>query len=152
MVVQNEKNVNFIVTKNVAKLDFLNKEIWHTFDYKKMLIFQVFYNFNDIVFEVEVSRRQRMLSNILPTDNLLINYQLALEVIKVSYFPTNEEEISLIKFIAKYQYLNVSDAKYFFNSSRYYRNRIKNLIDKNFLRRIRWMLVLGKSGIQYVKF
>ena len=57
MVVQNEKNVNFIVTKNVAKLDFLNKEIWHIFDYKKMLIFQVFYNFNDIVFVVEVSRR-----------------------------------------------------------------------------------------------
>lgn len=69
----------------------------------------------------------------------------------MGYFPTNEEEISLIKFIAKYQYLNVSDAKYFFNSSRYYRNRIKNLIDKNFLRKIKWMLVLGKSGIQYVK-
>ena len=69
----------------------------------------------------------------------------------MGYFPTNEEEISFIKFIAKYQYLNVSDAKYFFNSSRYYRNRIKNLIDKNFLRKIKWMLVLGKSGIQYVK-
>ena len=69
----------------------------------------------------------------------------------MSYFPTNKEEISLIKFIAKYQYLNVSDAKYFFNSSRYYRNRIKNLIDKDFLRKIRWMLVLGGSGIQYVK-
>ncbi len=69
----------------------------------------------------------------------------------MSYFPTNEDEISLIRFIAKYQYLNVSDAKYFFNSSRYYRNRIKNLIDKNFLRKIRWMLVLGGSGIQYVK-
>ncbi len=69
----------------------------------------------------------------------------------MGYFPTNKEEISLIKFIAKYQYLNVNDAKYFFNSSRYYRNRIKNLIDKNFLRKIRWMLVLGKSGIQYVK-
>lgn len=69
----------------------------------------------------------------------------------MSYFPTNKEEISLIKFIAKYQYLNVSDAKYFFNSSRYYRNRIKNLIDKNFLRKIKWVLVLGKSGIQYAQ-
>lgn len=46
------------------------------------------------------------------------------------YFPTNENEISLIKFIAKYQYLNVNNAKYFFDTSRYYRNRIKNLIDK----------------------
>ena len=69
----------------------------------------------------------------------------------VSYFPINEDEISLIKFISKYQYLNVNDAKYFFNSSRYYRNRIKDLIDKNFLRKIRCSLVLGKSGIQYVQ-
>ena len=57
MVVQNEKNVNFIVSKSVAKLDFLNKEIWHIVDYKRMFIFQVFYDLNDIVFEVEVSRR-----------------------------------------------------------------------------------------------
>lgn len=69
----------------------------------------------------------------------------------VGYFPVNEDEISLIKFIAKYQYLNVSDSKYFFKSSRYYRNRIKDLIDKNFLRKIKWSLVLGKSGIQYVQ-
>ncbi len=69
----------------------------------------------------------------------------------MSYFPKNEDEISLIKFIAKYQCLNVSDVKYFFNSSRYYRNRIKTLIDKNFLRKIKWVLVLGKSGIQYAK-
>lgn len=69
----------------------------------------------------------------------------------MSYFPINKEEISLIKFIAKYQYLNVKDAKYFFNSSRYYRNRIKTLLDKKFLRKIKWTLVLGQSGIQYVK-
>ena len=69
----------------------------------------------------------------------------------MSYFWINEDEISLIKFIAKYQYLNVKDAKYFFNSSRYYRNRIRDLIDKKFLRKIKWILVLGKSGIQYVQ-
>ncbi len=69
----------------------------------------------------------------------------------MSYFPINNDEISLIKFIAKYQCLNVKDVKYFFNSSRYYRNRIKNLIDKKFLRKIKWTLVLGQSGIQYVE-
>lgn len=69
----------------------------------------------------------------------------------MSYFPKNEDEISLIKFIAKYQYLHVGDAKYFFNISRYYRNKIKVLIDKNFLRKIKWVLVLGKSEIQYAK-
>ena len=56
-----------------------------------------------------------------------------------------------MKSIAKYQYLNVKDAKYFFNSSRYYRNRIKTLIDKKFLRKIKCILVLGQSGIQYVQ-
>lgn len=69
----------------------------------------------------------------------------------MSYFPINNDEISLIKFIAKHQYLKVKDAKYFFNSSRYYRNRIKALIDKKFLRKIKWTLVLGQSGIQYVQ-
>ena len=44
------------------------------------------------------------------------------------FFPDNEEEISLIKFIAEYQYINVRDEKYFFKSSRYYRNKIKNLL------------------------
>ncbi len=33
-------------------------------------------------------------------------------------FINSEEEISLIKFIAEYQYINVRDAKYFFKSSR----------------------------------
>ena len=59
MVVQNEKNVNFIVTKNIAKLDFFNKEIWHILHYNKMHIFQAFYKVTDIVFVVEVSRRWR---------------------------------------------------------------------------------------------
>lgn len=59
MVVQNEKNVNFIGAKNVAKLAFFNKEFWHIGDYKKMPIFQVFCEVNDIVFVVEVSRRWR---------------------------------------------------------------------------------------------
>ena len=67
------------------------------------------------------------------------------------FFPDNEEEISLIKFIAEYQYINVSDAKYFFKSSRYYRNRIKNLIDKNILRKIKWSLALDETGIEYCR-
>ena len=47
----------------------------------------------------------------------------------MNYFLKDKEEISLIKFIAKYQCLNVNSAKYFFSSSRYYRNRIKNTIE-----------------------
>ena len=63
----------------------------------------------------------------------------------------NDEEISLIKFISRYQYLSISDAKYFFKSNRYYRDRIRNLVDNNFLRRSKRTLVLDKLGIQYVE-
>lgn len=67
-------------------------------------------------------------------------------------FINNEEEISLIKFIAEYQYMNVRDAKYFFKSSRYYRNRIRNLIEKDILKKEKWCLALGELGIQYCRF
>lgn len=67
-------------------------------------------------------------------------------------FPKGEEEVALIKFIAKFQYLRVSDAQYFFNSKCYYRNRVKNLISKGFLKKIKLNLVLDQLGIEYVKF
>ena len=52
-----------------------------------------------------------------------------LEVRAMNYFPNGDEEVSLVKFIAKYQYLRVSDAEYFFKTNKYYKNRIKSLID-----------------------
>lgn len=69
----------------------------------------------------------------------------------MSYFLNNNEEIDLIKFIAKYQYLGVNDTRYFFSSEKYYRKRITKLIQKEFLRRTKLKLVLGKKGIQYAK-
>lgn len=69
----------------------------------------------------------------------------------MNYFPNGEEEISLLKFISKYQYLNVNDAKYFFKSKKYYRTRINNLISKKLLRKIKVNLILGELGIEYVK-
>jgi hypothetical protein len=72
-------------------------------------------------------------------------------VIILNYFPKGDEEIALIKFIAKYQYLNINDAKYFFKTQSYYRKRIKNLIDKKLLRKVKKNLILGEAGIDYVK-
>lgn len=69
----------------------------------------------------------------------------------MNYFPNSKEEIELLKFIAKYQYLNVRDAKRFFNSVDYYRKRIRTLIEKDFLRKIKLNLVLGDLGIEYAK-
>ncbi len=69
----------------------------------------------------------------------------------MNYFPNGNEEIELIKFIALYHYLYVTDAKYFFKAQCYYRKRIKNLIDKGLLRKINLNLVLGELGIDYAK-
>ena len=68
------------------------------------------------------------------------------------YFLDNDEEICLIKFIAKYQYININDVKYFFKSTKYYKKRVKNLVDKEILKRVKWNLVLGSMGIRYAQF
>lgn len=69
----------------------------------------------------------------------------------MNYFPNNEEEISLLKFIAKYQYINTNDTKYFFESKTYYKKRITHLIEIKYLKRVKYDLVLDEVGISYVK-
>lgn len=69
----------------------------------------------------------------------------------MNYFPNGDEEIALIKFIARYQYLKASDAKYFFNSKKYYKQRIINLINKKFLKRLKSNIILDELGIEYSK-
>ena len=51
----------------------------------------------------------------------------------MNFFPNGEEEINLLKFLARYQYLRIEDAKYFFKSKKYYRTRISSLIKKHYL-------------------
>ena len=72
-------------------------------------------------------------------------------MIRLNYFPNGNEEIELLKFIAKFQYLNVTDSKYFFSTKKYYRNRVSNLISKKFLKRVKLNLVLDELGIEYAK-
>ena len=69
----------------------------------------------------------------------------------MNYFPNNDEEINLVKFIAKFQYLSVNDTKYFFSTQKYYRARITSLVKKKYLRRIKSTLVLDEIGIEYCK-
>lgn len=69
----------------------------------------------------------------------------------MNYFPNNDEEISLIRFISTYQYLNVHDTKYFFDSQKYYRKRVTNLIKKRYLKRIKFSLVLDELGFEYTR-
>ena len=65
--------------------------------------------------------------------------------------PNGNEEISLIKFLAKYQYLKTSDVPYFFNSKKYYRRRITTLIEKKIIKRSNSTLTLASQGKQYIK-
>ena len=67
------------------------------------------------------------------------------------YFPNSDEEVSLIKFISKYQYLKIGDAQYFFSSNRYYRDRINSLMSKKFIRKLGGYFVLGEIGIEYAE-
>ena len=68
----------------------------------------------------------------------------------MSNFPNGPEEISLLEFISKYQYLDVKDAKYFFNTQKYYKKRISNLVAKRYLKRTKsHHLVLDELGIEF---
>lgn len=68
----------------------------------------------------------------------------------MNYFPNGDNEIELIKFIAKFQYLSMPDSQYFFPSSKYYyRNRVNNLIAKKFVKKVKSNLMLDEIGIEY---
>lgn len=91
-------------------------------------------------------------STYLPKPNIFkINFLKLIGGGFLNYFPNNEEEISLIRFIALYQYLHVTDAMYFFKTNRYYKIRVKNLLDKGIIRKIKLNLVLTELGIDYSK-
>lgn len=73
------------------------------------------------------------------------------KVIKIkSIFPTDKNEIELVKFINTYQYLSPKDLQYFFNTT-YYPKRIAKLVQKNILRRYKKYLVLGEDGYNFMK-
>ena len=67
-----------------------------------------------------------------------------------SIFPKNENEIEMVKFIGRFQYLSSNDAKYFFNDT-YYPKRIRSLIKKNIIRRYNKYLVLAENGQYFMK-
>lgn len=66
-------------------------------------------------------------------------------------FPKNFEEQELVNFIYKYQYLNVNDVQYFFDSKSYYKKRITNLVNSKILRRYKSNLVLGEYGVKVMR-
>ncbi len=67
-----------------------------------------------------------------------------------SIFPTNENEIKLVQFIGRFQYISNKDIKYFFSDT-YYPKRIARLVNNNILRRYQKYLVLGDDGYNFMK-
>lgn len=65
-------------------------------------------------------------------------------------FPTNENEIELVKFINRYQYVLIKDALYFFNDT-YYTKRITRLIKNGIIRKFKKYLVLADNGHTFMK-
>jgi len=62
----------------------------------------------------------------------------------------NKEEQELVKFIGKYQYLEMKDIKHFIKST-YYRVRINKLIQNKVLRKYKHYLALSTNGREYMK-
>lgn len=72
-------------------------------------------------------------------------------VIKIkNIFPKNENEIALVEFIGRYQYLLSNDTKYFFNDT-YYPKRITRLVKNGILRRYKKYLVLAENGKYFLE-
>ena len=70
----------------------------------------------------------------------------------MSNFPNGDEEISLLKFISKYQYLDTKDTQYFFSTQKYYKKRISNLVAKKYLKRTNsHHLILDKLGVEFAE-
>lgn len=67
-----------------------------------------------------------------------------------SIFPKNKNEIELVEFIGRYQYLLSNDTKYFFNDT-YYPKRITRLVKNGILRRYKKYLVLAENGKYFLE-
>ena len=57
-----------------------------------------------------------------------------------------KEDIIVLKFLSKYKMLKIIDAKYIYQNKRYYRNRINNLIDKDYVKRYKNYILISRNG------
>ena len=65
--------------------------------------------------------------------------------------PSNSDELSLLKFMGKYQYININDTKYLFKPNTYFKKRITNLIKKKYIRKIDQSYILTETGMKYIR-
>lgn len=63
----------------------------------------------------------------------------------------NEKDLEILLFVKKYKYVIVSDFKYLYANKQYYQTKIKHWINNNYLRKIKWYIVLGAEGKKYLE-
>ena len=63
----------------------------------------------------------------------------------------NEKDLEILLFVKKYKYVKVSDFKYLYANKQYYQTKIKHWINNNYLRKIKWYIVLGAEGKKYLE-
>lgn len=57
-----------------------------------------------------------------------------------------DKDLEVLLFVNKYKYVEVSDFKYLYNNTQYYQSKIKQLIRDEYLRKMKWYIVLGRKG------
>lgn len=63
----------------------------------------------------------------------------------------NEYDTEILLFVNKYKYVKISDFKYLYSNKQYYQIKVKYLIHNNYLRKIKWYIVLGSEGKKYLE-
>lgn len=63
----------------------------------------------------------------------------------------NEYDIEILLFVNKYKFVKVSDFKYLYPYKYYYKFKVKTLVENNYLRKIKWYVVLGFEGKKYLE-
>lgn len=63
----------------------------------------------------------------------------------------SEYDTEILLFVNKHKYVKVSDFKYLYANKQYYQIKIKHFIRKNYLRKIKWYIVLGTKGKKYLE-
>lgn len=63
----------------------------------------------------------------------------------------NEYDIEILLFVNKYKFVKVSDFKYLYPYKYYYKFKVRTLVENNYLRKIKWYVVLGFEGKKYLE-
>lgn len=63
----------------------------------------------------------------------------------------NEKDLEILLFVNKYKYVKSSDFKYLYGNIQYYQSKVRFFIKNRYLRKIKWYIVLGSQGRNYLE-